>query len=50
METRQVRLPKAHEKLLIVLVKRGMYPSVSEAVRTSVRELLIRHGLLETKR
>jgi len=40
MSTIQIRLTEDHVKKLDVLVKRGKYPSRSEAVRDSVRKMV----------
>jgi Arc/MetJ-type ribon-helix-helix transcriptional regulator len=40
METMQIRLTDRQIKTLDVLVKKGVYPSRSEAVRDAVRKLV----------
>ena len=41
METVQIRLPRQHIKVLDKLVKAGVYPNRSEAVRDSVRKMFL---------
>ncbi|MFH0949453.1 MAG: ribbon-helix-helix domain-containing protein [Candidatus Aenigmatarchaeota archaeon] len=40
METVQIRLTEKHLKAIDVLVKKGIYPNRSEAVRDAVRKLV----------
>ncbi len=43
MQTMQIRLTPKQIKKIDVLVKRGIYPNRSEAVRDSVRKLVGNH-------
>lgn len=47
METLQIRLTNGLVKQLDCLVESGIYPNRSEAVRDSVRRLVVEHGLSE---
>jgi Arc/MetJ-type ribon-helix-helix transcriptional regulator len=44
MKNRSFSLPQRYYTGLDELVEEGVYPSVNEAVRTAVRELLTKHG------
>ena len=39
-----VKMPEKYIELLDVLVRMGLYSSKSEAIRTAVRDLLVKHG------
>lgn len=44
MDRITIRLPRQQVEMLEKLVSAGEFPTVSEAVRYAVRELLSRHG------
>lgn len=44
METVQIRLTEKQIKSIDVLVRRGVYPNRSEAVRDAVRKLVTENG------
>ncbi len=47
METVQIRLTEKQIRYIDVLVRRGVYPNRSEAVRDAVRKLLNDNGTSE---
>jgi antitoxin ParD1/3/4 len=44
MATRQVRLPRQQVRALECLVNKGIYPTISEAIRDAVRQLVEKKG------
>ena len=42
-----VTVPEAYLDALEELVRRGVYPNRSAAIRAAIRDLLVRHGFLK---